>query len=296
MELTIINESGKKKDDNQHKIILESGNTVDELKKQIKTLGVKLSEERMGLYYLNPTMEKVYLTGNSKTLGDCNIVDKTDIHVKDLGPQINWRFVYLAEYAGPIFIILGYFLFIGPKKCNYTQIAGFVMSTFHYSKRFYESIFVHHFSNSTMPLSNLWTNIIYYWFLYAALCGYFLFNRHYVEPKWTLFHQALIVLFFLCEFLNLKCHLIQKELKEKLKGEKGIPEGFGFGLVSCANYFWEFMSWLCFSLFIQHWSFYLFTVCGFLIMKNWATKKHRDYKKRFPDYPKERKAFIPFII
>jgi very-long-chain enoyl-CoA reductase len=297
MELTIVNEVSKKNKNETHKIILELSNTVDELKKQITILGIKLSEERMGLYYVNSKMEKIYLTSGMKALGDFNVADKTEIHVKDLGPQINWRLVYLAEYSGPIFIILGYFLLLGPQKANNTQIAGFIMSTFHYCKRFFESIFVHHFSNSTMPLSNLWTNIIYYWFLYATMCGYFLINPNYNEPKWNLFLRgALVFFFFCCELKNLKCHLIQKELKEKLKGEKGIPKGAGYDLVSCANYFWEFMSWVFFSLFVNHWSFYVFTLCGFLIMRNWALKKHRDYHKKFPDYPKKRKAFIPYLI
>jgi very-long-chain enoyl-CoA reductase len=133
--------------------------------------------------------------------------------------------------------------------------------------------------------------------LYALLCGYYLFNPSYIAPQWNMYLRgALFIIFFCCEIKNLKCHLIQKHMKEKLQGEKGIPTGEGFDLVSCANYFWELMSWFCFSLFVHHWSFYLFTLCGFLIMRNWAQKKHREYHKRFPNYPAERKAFIPFLI
>jgi len=104
-------------------------------------------------------------------------------------------------------------------------------------------------------------------------------------------------LFFSAEIKNLKCHLILKKLKDNNKGEKGIPHGEGFEYVSCANYFWEFSAWMCFSLFVNIWPFYLFTVLGGLIMMKWAQKRHAEYLKVFQDrYPKNRKAFIPFLI
>jgi very-long-chain enoyl-CoA reductase len=31
-------------------------------------------------------------------------------------------------------------------------------------------------------------------------------------------------------------------------------------------------------------------------MLDWALKKHKQYKKEFPEYPKGRKAMFPFII
>ncbi|KAK6014449.1 3-oxo-5-alpha-steroid 4-dehydrogenase, partial [Ostertagia ostertagi] len=40
----------------------------------------------------------------------------------------------------------------------------------------------------------------------------------------------------------------------------------------------------------------LFTIAGFAQMTIWAKNKHRAYKKEFPDYPKERKAIVPFLI
>jgi very-long-chain enoyl-CoA reductase len=39
----------------------------------------------------------------------------------------------------------------------------------------------------------------------------------------------------------------------------------------------------------------LFTTAGFLQMKQWADGKHRNYKKEFPNYPKNRKPIVPFL-
>ena len=40
----------------------------------------------------------------------------------------------------------------------------------------------------------------------------------------------------------------------------------------------------------------LFLGVGFGQMAIWALGKHRNYKKEFPDYPRGRKAIIPFLL
>ena len=40
----------------------------------------------------------------------------------------------------------------------------------------------------------------------------------------------------------------------------------------------------------------MFTVVGFGQMAIWALVKHKQYKKEFKDYPKRRKAIVPFIL
>ena len=40
----------------------------------------------------------------------------------------------------------------------------------------------------------------------------------------------------------------------------------------------------------------LFTLFGFYQMAVLAIVKHRNYRKEFKDYPKERKAILPFLL
>lgn len=40
----------------------------------------------------------------------------------------------------------------------------------------------------------------------------------------------------------------------------------------------------------------LFAFAGFYQMAVWALGKHRAYKKDFKDYPRGRKAIIPFVL
>jgi len=40
----------------------------------------------------------------------------------------------------------------------------------------------------------------------------------------------------------------------------------------------------------------LFALAGLYQMTMWAIGKHKLYKKEFPNYPKGRKAILPFLI
>jgi len=40
----------------------------------------------------------------------------------------------------------------------------------------------------------------------------------------------------------------------------------------------------------------LFALAGMYQMTVWALGKHRAYKKEFPNYPRSRKAIVPFIL
>jgi very-long-chain enoyl-CoA reductase len=130
------------------------------------------------------------------------------------------------------------------------QKLGIAMVIGHYSKRILETIFVHRFSLDTMPLFNIVKNSFHYWVLMGACCMYFLIRPDYTPPSWgsKTALAVMIGLFTLFELLNLKCHLILRNLRRPGTTERGVPKGWGFGLVSCANYLWEAMSWLTFAV------------------------------------------------
>jgi very-long-chain enoyl-CoA reductase len=169
----------------------------------------------------------------------------------------------------------------------------------HYLKRELETLFVHRFSNDTMPFFNVFKNSFHYWFLMGFCAMYFLLHPQYTPPAWasesTL--KALFAAFWCFEAMNLMCHITLRNLRKPGSSERGIPKGWGFDLVSCANYFWEALCWLSFSVLTQCLGAYLFTTVSFLQMLDWALKKHRRYRKDFGDkYPRGRKAMVPFLI
>lgn len=226
---------------------------------------------------------------------------------KDLGIQISWRLVFVLEYFGPLLIapLLFFFpkVFYGEERVaasgghSLTQVIAFGLMILHFVKRELESLFVHRFSNATMPLIRLPVNCTHYWILCGLFINYFVlhpaFEGPYVDP---IVIYALAILMVICEVLNFRCHLVLRDLRPTGTRSRGIPKGVGFDTVSCANYLWETAAWVLFSLLTRCFTSWLFTVVAFVQMTDWALKKHRNYRNEFPDYPRSRKAIIPFLL
>lgn len=111
-----------------------------------------------------------------KTLEQAGIADGTELYVKDLGPQVGYRTVFVVEYLGPIVILLLFalrpsFLFGPTKPLNFieglteknmkadegtkewnifVQSLAFAMWLLHFAKREFETYdksYMHGFTN-----------------------------------------------------------------------------------------------------------------------------------------------------
>ena len=153
----------------------------------------------------------------------------------------------------------------------------------HYIKRELETLFVHKFSHGTMPFFNIFKNSAHYWILCGIFNMYFFMHPRYTPPAWidnTLIH-LFALLFAIFEFLNLMCHITLSNLRRPGTKERGIPRGWGFDQVACANYFYESMAWLTFAIFTQVTGAYVFWLVSTLQMLSWAQKKKKQNKKQF---------------
>jgi 3-oxo-5-alpha-steroid 4-dehydrogenase 1 len=81
-------------------------------------------------------------------------------------------------------------------------------------------------------------------------------------------------------------------------GETGykIPHGGLYRYVTCPNYFGEILEWTGFA--IASWSLpgVAFALYTFANLAPRAMTHHKWYREKFPDYPKERKALVPFVV
>jgi len=153
-----------------------------------------------------------------------------------------------------------------------------------------------------MPLRNIFKNSAYYWG-FAAFVAYF--NNHplYTPPSYGLNQlYAGLVFFVLCELGNFSIHVALRNLRPEGSKERRIPKAtsnpltFLFNFVSCPNYTYEAGAWFSFSVLSQSLPALIFAVVGLAQMTLWALGKHKNYKQEFKDYPRGRKAIVPFII
>jgi protein-S-isoprenylcysteine O-methyltransferase Ste14 len=96
--------------------------------------------------------------------------------------------------------------------------------------------------------------------------------------------------------LNLSADRTLRELRRP--GESGyrIPQGGAYRLVSCPNYLGEIVEWCGWA--IATWSLpgLAFAVYTTANLAPRAFANHRWYLERFPDYPRQRRALIPYLL
>nr|APY27067.1 steroid 5-alpha-reductase [Coreopsis rosea] len=111
---------------------------------------------------------------------------------------------------------------------------------------------------------------------------------------WWRFGGGLVV-FVVGMVVNVRSDMELVKLKEEGKGYR-VPKGGLFEYVSCPNYFGEIVEWFGWWAMTGSWvglGFLLYT-CSNLVPR--AQANHKWYLEKFgEDYPKGRKAVIPFV-
>ncbi|GJQ12842.1 hypothetical protein GpartN1_g4633.t1 [Galdieria partita] len=282
---------------------VEEQQTVYHLKEKIKDKIPKLIPSRQRLSMETQDSKRIVLD-DTQSLKSYPLQDNSIVYLKDLGLQVSWKLVFFLEYLGPLVIVpllacQPTAIYYPSKALGREQKTAVILWALHYGKRELETLFVHRFSHSTMPLMNLVKNCSYYWG-FAALIGYFLCHPLYTPVPSPLFYLG-ICIFVLAECGNFATHWMLRQLRPPGSKARKIPRGFLFDYVSCPNYTLEIVAWLGFNMMSNTLLGWLFMLVGAIQMTLWAQKKHRQYLLEFdgshpkPLYPLHRKRLIPFF-
>lgn len=219
----------------------------------------------------------------------------------NLGPRLGWFLMELPAMLGFI-----YFYSKGANAHNLVPLFFLFVWVCHYLNRGF--IFPYLIRAPKNAKGSFSISVIVMGWLVTLLHGYL--NGSWVSQygdhltlSWFLDPRFIfgIILYYTGFALNIHSDYIVRNLRsiEEIKsGEKvyRIPFGGGFKYVSNPSYLGELMAFTGFA--IATWGpggiFVLLISAANLIPRSFAT--HKWYKEKFNDYPKDRKALVPFLI
>ncbi|KAM7204822.1 3-oxo-5-alpha-steroid 4-dehydrogenase domain containing protein [Rhypophila sp. PSN 637] len=292
-------------------IELSADATVEDAKVAVaRTSGIS-DFNRIGLY--DPTSKKILKNRRALVRDEQGVVAAGELIVKDLGPQMAWRTVFIVEYFGPILfhslvpLIRPYiyrfapYLYVSETSTPISKVQWLLFALFqiHFLKREYETIFVHRFSANTMPAFNIFRNSAFYWLMSGLMC-----SLHIYAPNSAADRDELVPLdylgigiFVFGEVCNWIVHQHLASLRKPGGTEKGIPNCIGSGLVTSPNYMFEVTAWIGVILISRSAAVVLFICTGIMYMRSWSRDKEKALRKEFGDrYKKKRYTMLPGLI
>jgi len=214
---------------------------------------------------------------------------------KKWGPAINNKIGWVIMEIPTVIIYIVYYV-IGNRKTEVVPIVFLIIWLLHYCQRtFIFPLLIR--GKEPMPLTIIILGIT--------------FNgiNTYLQARWintysspyavSWFINPLFIiglLIFLSGFvINLSSDRIIRNLRAPGETEYKIPYGGMFRYVSCPSYLGEITEWVGWAILTWSVPGLVFAVWTFANLAPRARSNHLWYKHTFPDYPKKRKALIPFI-
>ena len=215
---------------------------------------------------------------------------------KKWGPTINNKLGWFLMEV-PTVIVYFYYFIIGDNKSGLIPLIFLCIWMLHYCQRtFLFPLLIR--GKELMPIT-----IILSGMTFNGINGYlqarwiYTFSSSYT-PNWLFNPFCIIgVIIFLCGFvINIQSDSIIRGLRKPGENEYKIPYGGMFKYVSCPSYFGEITEWTGWA--IMTWSFpgLVFAVWTFANLAPRARSNHLWYNDNFSEYPKKRKALIPFVF
>lgn len=139
---------------------------------------------------------------------------------------------------------------------------------------------------------------IFFNLMNGSLNGYWFANFADYSVEW-LYSVRFILGFVIFSFgviTNYFSDRILLRLRKSNSNGYQIPYGGLFRYVSCPNFFGEILEWTGFAIMAWSPAALAFALWTFFNLLPRAIDHHKFYRREFPDYPKERKALIPYLL
>ena len=211
------------------------------------------------------------------------------------GPQISSRLGWFVMETPAIFIFAWVF-FRGQYQTTGAALLFLSLWQIHYINRSIVYPLRQRGQNKTIPVLLCGLAIAFH-ALNGTVNAHFVAHVHSYDSGWWTDVRLIVglIVFVVGMAINLHSDAVQRALRAP--GESGymLPRGGMFRFVSSPNYLGEIIEWTGWA--IATWSlpglaFALYTLAN---LAPRARSNHAWYHAKFSDYPKHRKALIPFV-
>ncbi len=214
---------------------------------------------------------------------------------KGWGPSIRSKWAWMIMES-PSLALMIYFFLISDQK-NLPQDIFILLWLSHYIHRTFIYPFTQSGRDKSYPFILVCMALVFNCFN-GFVNGYGIFHLLAFNNSWLLSWQFIagvsifVAGFIINKIADEKFRIMRKESRD----EYVLPQGWLFEYISCPHYFGEIIEWGGWA--IMTWSlpglaFFIFTFANLFPR---GVSSYKWYKAKFPDYPPERKAVIPFII
>lgn len=198
----------------------------------------------------------------------------------------------------PAFAVIIIMFMLGDRKNSIVAITFLAMWTIHYFQRTFIFPFLLKDRGKNFPAVILLFAIIFN-IVNGYINGKYLFQLAPVYGISWLCDPRFItgaVFFAAGMVINLYSDHVLRNLRKSPGYGYKIPRRGLFKYISCPNYFGEILEWTGWA--IATWSLpgLAFAVFTFANLAPRAIANHKWYREKFPDYPEDRKAIVPFVI
>ena len=214
-----------------------------------------------------------------------------------LNGRISWAIMECPSLLVPLCMIWTYSNSTDSLALFSANIFFLIPFLLHYFQR--AIIYPFYIRYSGMPLYVLFLGFCYTLFNGYLQSTYILDLPNLPMSSSAAFRSLLgILLFAVGMAINIHSdyYLIELSKNRKFERQYFIPRGALFEYISCPNFFGETLEWFGFAI-------YTWTLCGwgfffqtFFTIIPRGYHHHTYYQKHFEDYPRQRRAVIPFVL
>jgi len=218
-------------------------------------------------------------------------------HINNASISINNRSGWFIMEL-PTVVLMPYFYFINSTDCNPVILFFISLYIIHYLNRVFVFPFRLRTRGKKIPILIVFSAILF------NICNTYLISYYFSQVtslydiNWFYSPYFIIgfIVFSLGAVINHQSDTILISLRKHSTHGYKIPYGRLFKYISCPNHLGEIIEWIGFAILTCSLPCVAFAFWTMANLVPRAIQHHHWYKKKFTNYPQERKAILPYLI